>query len=302
MIKKIQVRALIAIVSLLSFCLPAIAQAIPSTVTLTVHYQRPNADYQGWNLWLWKNLSGPGDVDVNTNGIEFTSNDDFGKIAKVTITGMDKFESIGIIVRKGSWEAKDIEADRFITQFKPDGNVEIWLRKGDPTIHYSIPTAPAVENPAVSQSKVFDSKEFANKYTYTGNDLGNTYAQKSTAFRVWAPTATAVNLVTYKTADSEFSSGQITPMVSDINGTWKVTLDGDQDGTIYTYRVAVNGTVNEAVDPYVRATTSNGLRGVVVNLDSTDPKGWGGAKPKFSGKPTCQRFVYGQIKWNLRSK
>jgi hypothetical protein len=50
--------------------------------------------------------------------------------------------------------------------------------------------------------------------------------------------------VTYKTADSEFSSGQITPMVSDINGTWKVTLDGDQDGTIYTYRVAVNGTVN----------------------------------------------------------
>ena len=104
-IKKIQVNALIAIVGLLSFCLPAIAQAIPSTVTLTIHYQRPNADYQGWNLWLWKNLSGPGDVDVNANGVEFTSNDDFGKIAKVTITGMDKFESIGIIVRKGSWEA-----------------------------------------------------------------------------------------------------------------------------------------------------------------------------------------------------
>jgi len=65
-IKRVQVRALIAIIGLFSFCLPAIAQAIPSTVTLTVHYQRPGGDYQNWNLWIWKNLSGPGDVDVDS--------------------------------------------------------------------------------------------------------------------------------------------------------------------------------------------------------------------------------------------
>jgi len=275
-----------AIVGMVSFILPAVAQAIPSTVNLTVHYQRPNADYQGWNLWLWKNLSGPGDVDVNASGVEFTSSDDFGKIAKVSISGMDKFESIGIIVRKGAWESKDIEADRFISQFKEDGSAEIWLRKGDPTIYYSSPTSPLQENPVVSQSKVFDSKEFADKYTYLGEDLGNTYTQKSTAFRVWAPTATAVNLVVYKSAEADAAAGQLIPMKSDVKGTWVTNLEGDQDGTIYNYRVAINSVVNEAVDPYVRATTSNGLRGVVVNLDSTDPKGWGGAKPKFSGKPT----------------
>lgn len=283
---KIRVRVLMAIVGMLSFILPAVAQAIPSTVNLTVHYQRPNADYQGWNLWLWKNLSGPGDVDVNASGVEFTSSDDFGKIAKVSISGMDKFESIGIIVRKGAWESKDIEADRFISQFKEDGSAEIWLRKGDPTIYYSSPTSPLQENPVVSQSKVFDSKEFADKYTYLGEDLGNTYTQKSTAFRVWAPTATAVNLVVYKSAEADAAAGQLIPMKSDVKGTWVTNLEGDQDGTIYNYRVAINSVVNEAVDPYVRATTSNGLRGVVVNLDSTDPKGWGGAKPKFSGKPT----------------
>jgi pullulanase len=275
-----------AIVGMVSFILPAVAQAIPSTVNLTVHYQRPNADYQGWNLWLWKNLSGPGDVDVNASGVEFTSSDDFGKIAKVSISGMDKFESIGIIVRKGAWESKDIEADRFISQFKEDGSAEIWLRKGDPTIYYSSPTSPLQENPVVSQSKVFDSKEFADKYTYLGEDLGNTYTQESTAFRVWAPTATAVNLVVYKSAEADAAAGQLIPMKSDVKGTWVTNLEGDQDGTIYNYRVAINSVVNEAVDPYVRATTSNGLRGVVVNLDSTDPKGWGGAKPKFSGKPT----------------
>ncbi len=33
--------------------------------------------------------------------------------------------------------------------------------------------------------------------------------------------------------------------------------------------------VNEAVDPYARALTANGgVRGVVVDLDMTDPEGW----------------------------
>jgi pullulanase len=284
--RKIRIRVLLAIVAILSISFPAIAQAIPSTINLTVHYQRPNADYQGWNLWLWKNLSGPGDVDVNVNGVEFNSSDDFGKIAKISISGMDKFENIGIIVRKGAWESKDIEADRFITQFKDDGSAEIWLRKGDPSIYYSLPTSPVKENPVVAQGKVFDSQDFAERYTYLGDDLGNTYTQKSTSFRVWAPTATAVNLVTYKSADADSASGQVFPMKSDVKGTWVVAVDGDQDGTIYNYRVSVNSVVNEAVDPYVRATTSNGLRGVVVNLDTTDPKGWNSSKPKFSGKST----------------
>ncbi len=45
-------------------------------------------------------------------------------------------------------------------------------------------------------------------------------------------------------------------------------------------------TINEAVDPYARATTLNGNRGVVVDLDKTDPIGWKKSKPKFSGRAT----------------
>jgi pullulanase len=75
-------------------------------------------------------------------------------------------------------------------------------------------------------------------------------------------------------------------MTYDTKGTWVATLKGDQNGTVFNYRVSVNNTVNEAVDPYVRATTVNGTRGVIVNLDATDPKGWSTSKPKFSGKPT----------------
>ena len=282
--KKFQV--VLALIAALVFTFPAIASGVPTTVNLTVHYQRPGGDYQNWNLWLWKNISAPGDVDVDSNGVNFTSQDDFGKIAKVQIDGMDKFESIGIIVRKGSWETKDIGEDRFITQIPDDGNVEIWLRQGDPTIHYSIPTTPVAKNPVLDQIALYDSPEFISKYTYTGNDLGVTYTKKATTLRVWAPTATAVNVVTYKESNSPYSSGKLIPMKYDVKGTWVATLKGDQDGTVFNYRVQVNGFNNEAVDPYVRATTVNGLRGVIVDLSSTNPKGWGMTKPRFSGKPT----------------
>lgn len=282
--KKIQV--LVALIAVFTVGLPAIASAIPATVNLTVHYQRPGGDYQGWNLWIWKNLTSGADVDVDSNGVTFTSGDDFGKIATVKIDGMDKFENIGIIVRKGAWDSKDMGDDRFISNIPENGNVEIWLRQGDPTIHYSIPTTPIPANPAIEFGKLYDSAEFVAKYTYTGNDLGVTYTKASTKLRVWAPTAKAVSVVTYKEADAPSSSGSLLKMTYDTKGTWVATLKGDQNGTVFNYRVSVNNTVNEAVDPYVRATTVNGLRGVIVNLDATDPKGWNTSKPKFTGKPT----------------
>ena len=284
MSRKLQV--LVALIAVFTCGLPAIASALPATVNLTVHYQRPGGDYQDWNLWIWKNLTSGADVDVNSNGVTFTSADDFGKIATVKIEDMDKFENIGIIVRKGAWDSKDMGDDRFISNIPENGNVEIWLRQGDPTIHYSIPTTPIPANPAIEFAKLYDSAEFAAKYTYTGNDLGVTYTKASTKLRVWAPTAKAVSVVTYKEADAPSSSGALIKMTYDTKGTWVATLKGDQNGTVFNYRVSVNNTVNEAVDPYVRATTVNGLRGVIVNLDATDPKGWNTSKPKFSGKPT----------------
>jgi pullulanase len=282
--KKIQV--LVALFAVFTVGLPAIASAMPATVNLTVHYQRPGGDYQDWNLWIWKNLTSGADVDVNSNGVTFTSADDFGKIATVKIEGMEKFENLGIIVRKGAWDSKDFGDDRFISNIPDNGNVEIWLRQGDPTIHYSIPTTPIPANPAIEFAKLYDSPEFAAKYTYTGNDLGVTYTKTSTKLRVWAPTAKAVSVVTYKEPDAPYSSGVLTKMTYDTKGTWVATLKGDQNGTVFNYRVSVNDTLNEAVDPYVRATTVNGTRGVIVNLDATDPKGWSASKPKFSGKPT----------------
>ena len=289
LMKKLAPRfvALFSLSILLASGLPAVSSAAnPALVKLTVHYQRADSEYTGWNLWLWKNVTTGTDIDVNKAGVTFTESDDFGKVARVDVEGMDKFESIGIIVRKGEWAAKDVSADRFITKFKEDGTSEIWLRQGDPVIYYEKPTG-AIQEPAGSKlAKLYDSADFAAKYTYTGDDLGNVYSTSATRFRVWAPTATKVDLVTYASADASVASGVLTTMSSSANGTWTAQIAGDKNGLIYNYRVTVDGTTNEAVDPYVRATTVNGVRGVVVDLSKTNPTNWSKSKPAFSGNPT----------------
>ncbi len=268
--------------------MPAISSAAaPDVVKLVVHYQRPAGDYAGWNLWLWKNSSNNAiDKSIDPKGVQFNGDDSFGKVLTLEIPDMKGFDDIGIIVRLNDWAQKDIDADRFISVFDANGKAEVWLRKGDTQIHYSLPTEAVKENPAIAQAKIYDSLEFSKKYTYKGDDLGNTYSKNKTAFRVWAPTATEVSLVTYTSAESNASTGILTAMASDVNGTWTASLNGDKNGLIYNYRVTVDGVLREAVDPYVRATIVNGLRGVVVDLSKTDPKGWSSKKPKFSGRPS----------------
>ena len=261
--------------------------ALPDTVHLTIHYQRTAGDYKDWNVWLWKDLPGTAnDKDVSADGIAFTGKDDFGVIAKTDITGLSSFNQVGIIIRLGAWVQKEGSIDRFIADFDANGNAEVWIRQGDKTIYTSAPTTAIPTNPAITQAKLFDSPEFAAKYTYTGNDLGNTYSKSATKFRVWAPTATKVSLLTFPTLAASDSQAQEVPMTSDVNGTWITSISGDQNGLPYMYRVTVDGLSNDVVDPYVRATTINGLRGVVVDLSQTNPTGWNNTKPKFSGNPT----------------
>ncbi len=122
---------------------------------------------------------------------------------------------------------------------------------------------------------VYASEKFGAEYTYTGKDLGANWTENATTFRVWAPTATEVyvNLYTSGTQGADDLIDTIL-MTKDVNGTWIATADGNLHGTYYTYAVHVDGQVNEAVDPYARTTGVNGQRGMVIDLDSTDPEGW----------------------------
>ena len=342
--------------------IPAPATAGPASVKLILHYQRSGEDYTGWNVWLWKNVTASsGDKSVSETGVQFNGQDEFGKVLTLEVPEMTNFENLGFIVRLNDWAAKDVDADRFITNFNSEGVAEVWIVQGDPTIYTS---KPSLETKLVSAkidsfaavtvalnkkitltgngdedfqingglkvnsveplngnstsasllllrlsgdidlgtkykithktlgeadailADVMNSPEFNTRFLYSGKDLGNTYTIQKTSFRVWAPTATDVSLVTYTSDVSVSSAGKVTEMKSATNGTWVATLDGDQSGTIYNYRIKFGIKINEAVDPYVRATTVNGDRGVVVDLSKTNPTGWNESKPKFSGRPT----------------
>ncbi|MFA7634388.1 MAG: type I pullulanase [Bacillota bacterium] len=107
---------------------------------------------------------------------------------------------------------------------------------------------------------------------YPGDDLGAVYTKESTTFRVFAPTALGVSVALYSSADAAVCYG--IEMAPDCDGTWLATVPGDLAGMCYMYRVDLGGAVNEAVDPYARALTANGVRGVIVDLDATNPEGW----------------------------
>ena len=127
----------------------------------------------------------------------------------------------------------------------------------------------------VTLPNIYSTEAFEAEYTYEGDDLGATWTAESTTFRVWAPTATAVSVNLYASGtEGTDDLIEAVEMTKDVNGTWVVTVEGDLNGTYYTYSVTRKGETVEAVDPYARTTGVNGNRGMVVDLDSTDPEGW----------------------------
>ena len=122
---------------------------------------------------------------------------------------------------------------------------------------------------------VYATDKFADEYTYDGDDLGATWTSNGTTFKVWAPTATEVSVKLYKSGTAGTDDLKDTvAMTKGEKGVWYVTVDGDLNGTYYTYAVTFGDEEVEAVDPYARTTGVNGNRGMVINLDSTDPAGW----------------------------
>lgn len=125
--------------------------------------------------------------------------------------------------------------------------------------------------------------KYLENRTYSGI-LGAVYSKKETTFKLWSPAADSVKVCIYTTGtDGEDGAQMISKnsmKLNSDNGTWHLTLKGDYKNLYYTYLVTVNGATSEVVDPYAKAVGANGDRGMVVDLNSTDPKGW--SKDKFN--------------------
>ncbi len=132
------------------------------------------------------------------------------------------------------------------------------------------------------------SQEIDEKYDATGEELGAIYTPQSTKFRVWAPMASKVVVNLFATgSDSEDGAKNLgshdlakVGEGDQFKGVWEATVQGDQKNVYYTYSITTtdvtgkNETTHETQDVYSKAVGVNGNRSMVVDLDSTDPKGW----------------------------
>lgn len=127
----------------------------------------------------------------------------------------------------------------------------------------------------INTNTVYASKRFSQDFTYDGDDLGANWSASKTEFKLWAPTAETVKIALYRTGTAGTDDLiDIVTMIRSEYGVWHGEKSGDINGVYYTYLIKVNGNEDEVVDPYARTTGVNGNRGMVLDLQSTNPDGW----------------------------
>ncbi|MDB0598464.1 type I pullulanase [Bifidobacterium adolescentis] len=125
---------------------------------------------------------------------------------------------------------------------------------------------------------------FDKAYAYDGDDLGATFKEARTGFKVWAPTATKVELVIYKSTDPNAEVDKTIDMTGEDKGVWSATVKKLASGTAYSYKLTfADGTVNASSDPYATAAVANGERSVVL---SKEDMGSAGKRMPAFGKTT----------------
>lgn len=131
------------------------------------------------------------------------------------------------------------------------------------------------ESCVIDVASLFSTDAFEEENTYTGDDLGANYSSDKTIFKVWSPTATAITLNLYESGDASADDLiQSYEMTKGDKSVWEVEVEGDLNGTYYTYSAVNDGTERETGDPYAKAVGINGDRAMVIDLDTTDPEGW----------------------------
>ncbi|MCL2399858.1 MAG: alpha-amylase family glycosyl hydrolase [Defluviitaleaceae bacterium] len=128
-------------------------------------------------------------------------------------------------------------------------------------------------------------RHILDQFYYTGS-LFHEHRPSGTDFRVWAPTATNVELALYgnfrnvqQGLDTAhfYGDGRVRrsflenpvalhPMTRNNQGVWRTTVSGDLAGHFYMFRIThANGNVEYAVDPYATAVSANGQLSAVVS-------------------------------------
>jgi len=118
----------------------------------------------------------------------------------------------------------------------------------------------------------FDSPEFQRAY-HCDDPLGAVTENGCTVFRLWAPTAQAVELRLYDNGTCGLPETVAALRRLD-RGVWEYRPQRLLYGMYYDYRVTVDGQTYTTSDPWAKACGVNGNRSMVIDLGKTNPPGW----------------------------
>lgn len=105
-------------------------------------------------------------------------------------------------------------------------------------------------------------------------NLWISYTKASTLFKIWSPTADSVTLRLYRTGNDSPPFLKKNLEKKD-DGLWLKNIDGDLDGTYYTFQVKIGDKwLLETPGIYAQAVGVNGNRAMVLDLQKTNPAGW----------------------------
>lgn len=133
---------------------------------------------------------------------------------------------------------------------------------------------------------IFKENDFINFPVYDGKDLGVQWTPGYTFIRVWAPTAKRILFRLYQ----EGLGGQAIkefPMLPDRDGTWVLEIGENLENLFYTLQIRDNvGWLKEGPDIYAKAVGINGKRGMLIDLQKTNPPSWETDKRCTKTNPT----------------
>ncbi len=126
----------------------------------------------------------------------------------------------------------------------------------------------------ISCNPKIDLKNYDSYPNAEKSNLWVQYSRTETTFSLWAPTAVKVRIDLFdKGNNSEpIATHFMKPLK---NGVWNRTITGDLNRTYYTFQIKTKDKwLDETPGIYAKATGVNGNRAMVLDMNTTNPKGW----------------------------
>lgn len=247
---------------------------------LILHYHTKQSNLSQCSIWQWQE-------GRSGRTAYFTSQDGFGQVAELIYPSSSFLPQVYFLLKTEdfSWQTKDFTVN--LEFGEPETHV--WLVEGDDTLYYSKQAAWTSPYHQSYQAHAFDmaikSQDFDAKWTYEGW-LGSRYQTQETAFRLWAPTASRVDLLIYDGASCHAPLKEILPMVrghetspdnpkTNTHGVWFAQVSEDMANQAYAYRLHDwDGSYRDSPDPYTEAATQDGKRSVILPRQARQVSGF----------------------------